>query len=65
LYNLYCVQFTVPLHAVYFLSKRSVGWRIAWPCSVASTFGSGIFYLRVCVQAVGNRDLALELKNLK
>jgi hypothetical protein len=52
LYNLYCVHFTVPLHAVYCLSKNTLGWRIAWPCSVANTCGSGIFQLRMCTQLV-------------
>ena len=52
LYNLYHVQLTVPLHADYFLSKNNVGWRIAWPCSVANTCGSGIFQLRVCAHLV-------------
>ena len=70
LYNLYCIQLTVPLHAVYCLSKVTVGWRITWPCSVANTCGSDIFQLCVltcvhaCVRTVGNRDLAFILHNL-
>jgi len=71
LYNLYHVQLTVPLHAVYCLSKNTVGWRPAWPCSVANTCGSDIFQLcvltcvRACARAVGNRDLVFILQNLK
>jgi hypothetical protein len=71
LYNFYCVRLTVPYHAVYCLCKNTVDWRIAWPCSVANTRDCGIFQLRVCtcvhayVHAVGNRDLALKLQNLK
>ena len=45
--HLYRVQLTVPVCAVYCLSKSSVGWRIA-PCSVANTSGSSIFQLCVC-----------------
>lgn len=48
LYKLHHVQLTVPLHAVSCLAKNTVGWRIAWPCSVANTCGSGNFQLRVC-----------------
>jgi len=71
LFNLYCIQLTVPLHTVYRLCKITVGWRIARPCSVANTCGSDILQLCVltcmhaCVHAVGNRDLAFILQNLK